>query len=76
MTDEQPKRSPGRPATGQTPVRTIRIGPVWDEAKEYAEDRGETMTAVVEAALRRYVQRARRGVPRTADTDQGIDQSP
>lgn len=61
MEQEQPKRGPGRPATGVTPKRNIRVGPVWDEAAAIAARRGETMTAVVEAALRRYVQRHRSG---------------
>jgi hypothetical protein len=52
----EPKKV-GRPATGQTPVRTARIGPVWDQAKKIADRRGETMAAVIDAALRRYVQR-------------------
>lgn len=31
-TNEEAKRGPGRPATGETPVRTVRIGDEWDEA--------------------------------------------
>lgn len=50
-------RGVGRPATGQTPVRTMRIGGIWDEAKAIADRRGEKMTAVVEEALRRYVRK-------------------
>lgn len=50
-------RGPGRPATGQTPVRTMRVGSIWDQAKAIADARGEKMTAVVEDALRRYVRR-------------------
>ncbi len=47
-----------RPATGQTPIRNVRIPDhVWDRAKEIASDRGETLTAVIEAALRRYIAR-------------------
>lgn len=57
--DEQEKRRPGRPATGETPKRNIRIGPVWDEAAAIAAERSETMTAVVERALQRYVARHR-----------------
>lgn len=38
-------------------MRTLRLGAVWDEAKTIADARGETMTAVVEAALRRYIKR-------------------
>lgn len=56
-TTARPRR--GRPPTGVTPKRNIRIGPVWDQAAEIASARGETMTAVVEAALRRYVARHR-----------------
>lgn len=50
-------RKVGRPATGQTPVRTLRLGSIWDEAKAIADQRGEKMTAVVEDALRRYIKR-------------------
>lgn len=51
----------GRPPKpeGQTPVRTVRIGNVWDEAKAIAEERGEKLPAVIDAALRRYVARHR-----------------
>ena len=47
----------GRPATGQTPVRTMRIGSAWDQAKAIADQRGDKMVAIIEAALRRYVSR-------------------
>lgn len=50
-------RRPGRPATGQTPVRTLRLGPVWDEAKAIADERGDKMAIVIEEALRRYIRR-------------------
>lgn len=47
-----------RPATGRTPIRNVRISDrVWDEAKAIAAERGETLTAVIEQALRRYIQR-------------------
>lgn len=59
-------RGVGRPATGQTPVRTMRVGTIWDEAKAIADARGEKMTAVVEDALRRYV---RRNQPPPTGTD-------
>jgi len=58
MEETEPKRR-GRPATGQTPKRNIRIGTVWDDAEKIAVKRGEKMTQVVEAELRRYVQRHR-----------------
>lgn len=49
-----------RPATGQTPSRNVRIPDhVWDAAKAIAAERGETLTAVIEAALRRYISRHR-----------------
>ena len=49
-----------RPATGQTPIRNVRIPDhVWDRAKEIAAERGETLTAVIEQALRRYISRHR-----------------
>lgn len=49
-----------RPATGVTKSRNIRIPDhVWDEAKAIAAERGETLTAVIEAALRRYIARNR-----------------
>jgi len=53
------KRGPGRPATGQVPVRTVRIGPVWDEAYALAKERGDRMPDVIEAALKRYIARHR-----------------
>lgn len=49
-----------RPATGVTKSRNVRIPDhVWDEAKAIAEKRGETLTAVIDAALRRYISRHR-----------------
>jgi hypothetical protein len=44
----------GRPPTGQTPVRTVRLGDVWDEARANAEAEGHTMTDLVDRLLRRY----------------------
>lgn len=52
----EPKRV-GRPATGQTPVRTLRSGAIWDQAKAIADRRGDKMVAIVEEALRRYIKR-------------------
>jgi hypothetical protein len=49
-----------RPATGKTPLRNVRIpANVWDEAKAIAEKRNETLTSVIDAALRRYITRHR-----------------
>jgi hypothetical protein len=55
------KRGPGRPATGQVPVRTVRVGPVWDEARALAKEHGDRMPEIIEAALKRYVARRRAG---------------
>lgn len=49
------RRRPGRPATGQTPTRSVRVGDVWDRAREIAARRGETMTAVITRALEAYI---------------------
>jgi len=53
------KKRRGRPATGVTPKRNLRVGPVWDEAAAIAEARGETITDVarpiLERGLRRYI---------------------
>jgi hypothetical protein len=65
MDDAGEKRPRGRPRTGVTPKRNIRIGPIWDQAAELAARRGETMTAVIERALQRYVARHRSDQPKT-----------
>ncbi len=61
MDERAPRRGPGRPATGVTPKRNIRVGDIWDQAAAIAERRGETMTEIVvpviERELRRYVER-------------------
>lgn len=49
------RRRPGRPATGQTPTRSVRVGDVWDRARAKAEASGETMTAVITRALEAYI---------------------
>lgn len=49
------KRRPGRPATGKTPVRSMRLGDIYDKAKAKAEANGETITAVVKRLLTSYV---------------------
>lgn len=48
------RRRPGRPATGQTPNRSVRIGSAWDRARAEAERRGETIATVIEHALEEY----------------------
>lgn len=54
-----PPRKPGRPATGETPKRNIRVGQVWDDAARIAEQHGETMTVLVARLLDNYVRRHR-----------------
>lgn len=44
----------GRPATGQTKVRSVRVGDVWDTAKANAEQDGETISDVITRLLLRY----------------------
>lgn len=53
------KRARGRPATGITPKRNIRVGAIWDEAEKVAKRRQETMTVFVIRAIEREVQRIR-----------------
>lgn len=46
----------GRPATGETPKRTVRVpDAVWDEAKQKAEAEGKNVSDVVNDCLRRYI---------------------
>lgn len=61
---DPPKRRGGRPATGQTPVRTLRLGGVWDRCAELAAERGEKMTALVERALIAEERRLKRAAER------------
>jgi hypothetical protein len=72
MTDEAtpPKRGRGRPqgsTTGQTPLRTAKIGPLWDRSQELAKGQGMTMTAYVEEALRRENARVEKLPAKTTD---------
>ncbi|MEU8717503.1 hypothetical protein [Streptomyces sp. NPDC048663] len=46
----------GRPATGQTKVRNVRVPDgLWDAAKAKAKAEGRTLTEVIVSALHRYV---------------------
>ncbi|MQA96266.1 MAG: ribbon-helix-helix protein, CopG family [Streptosporangiales bacterium] len=48
----------GRPATGKTPNRTVRVpDEVWREAQEKAEREGKDVSEVVRDCLRRYIAR-------------------
>lgn len=60
---EPTRRRPGRPATGRQPTRSVRIGPVWDEAMAIAKGREESLNQVITRALESYVRRHRREVP-------------
>lgn len=60
---------PGRPATGQTKGRSIRIGATWDEAYAAAEADGEKFAAFVERALRRELDLRQRRQARAAAAD-------
>lgn len=45
-----------RPATGQTPLRTIRVPDrLWQAAREKAKREGRTLTDVIVGFLHRYV---------------------
>lgn len=46
----------GRPATGETPNRTVRVSdPLWTAAKNKAEEEGKTVSDVVNTCLTKYV---------------------
>lgn len=45
----------GRPATGQTPLRAVRVSDEdWDSAQAVAKAHGETVSQVIRRALREY----------------------
>lgn len=72
MTEEQQPRRRGRPATGVTPKRNVRIGAEWDRAERLAAQQAErtgtkvNVTAYVEEALRRENARVERLLARQA----------
>lgn len=39
-----------------TTKRSIRIGALWDEAKEIADQRGDNLSDIIRQALEKYVQ--------------------
>lgn len=53
-------RGPGRPATGQVPVHSIRCGPVWEEAKAAAALNDQRFSDFLELALRHEIDRQAR----------------
>lgn len=71
MTSEQPGQPParrrGRPATGITPKRNVRIGADWDRLEALAAEQGETITDAVKKAVAAEVRRRERR-KRTAET--------
>lgn len=54
-------RKGGRPATGKTPVRKIRVdNELWDAVAAKAKAEGRTITDVINTDLHRYVTRRQR----------------
>lgn len=51
------KRGPGRPPTGVTKKRDVRVGDIWDEAAAIAKTDGEKMPALITRLLHEYVAR-------------------
>lgn len=70
--DTPPPRKRGRPATGVTPKRNIRVDALWDRVEALAAP--EAMTDVIKRLLkaeeRRLLRRAQR------DQDAGDEQAP
>jgi hypothetical protein len=60
MMEETAPRRRGRPATGETPKRNIRMGQTWTDGEELAGQLNMTMTAYVEEAIREKNARAER----------------
>jgi hypothetical protein len=67
---QSPNRG-GRPTgstTGQTKLRTLKIGPLWEQGQEAAKAHGyRNMTALVEEALREKLARLDRQDRRAAE---------
>ena len=64
MTEESAPKRRGRPRTGETPKRNVRIGETWTRGEELAAQLGITMTAYVEDALRRQNAKVERDLRR------------
>lgn len=65
-----------RPATGQTPVRNLRVpDEIWKPALANAQAEGKTITEVITSCLKRYnasvSRRSARAVPPNEDFDGG-----
>ncbi len=64
----------GRPATGKTPLRNVRVPDgLWEAAKQRAAAEGRTITDVIVSALHRYVSGPQR---RQGDEPSDADQHP
>lgn len=64
--DAKPTGRPVGSATGQTPMRTLRMGPLWEQGQALAKAHGMTMTALVEEALREKLAKLERQDRRVA----------
>lgn len=64
MAEESAPKRRGRPATGVTPKRNVRMGETWEQGEELAKRLGVSMTAYVEEALRRYNAKVERDLRR------------
>lgn len=66
MTNTERAERRGRPATGRTPGRHVRVGPVWDEVATLAAIvTGENMPAVLARLLAVEADRLRGAVERS-----------
>jgi hypothetical protein len=65
MEEELQPRRRGRPRTGVTRKRNVRIGVVWTRGEELAAQLGVSMTAYVEDAIRRANARVERQLRRS-----------
>lgn len=58
--------------TGKTPQRAVRVpDPLWEQAKQAADQRGENVTRVINRALLRYVRDTERRQAAMEEFDRG-----
>lgn len=43
-------------SAGETPLRSFRAGPEWDEAQRIAKDRGDNLSLILRDRLRQYIE--------------------
>lgn len=72
MEEEKPKHAGGRPATGVTPKRDIRMGPTWDESVDIAAELGEPFSAYVRRALETANAKHRKRLKESLAKESGI----